>query len=48
MQSIQMEEDEVIDDYLVEIEILRRCKHRNVVELYAVHWYKRTLWVRLR
>ena len=37
-------EDE-LDDYMIEIDILSECKHRNIVELYEAYYYSNKLWV---
>lgn len=42
---IELHEDESLDDFLVEIEILTRCKHRNVVGLHETFFYQAKLWV---
>jgi len=39
VKIITPEEDEVLDDFLVEIAILRKCKHRNIVGFYGA-WMK--------
>jgi serine/threonine protein kinase len=35
-----------LDEYLVEIKILRECNHKNVVKLYEAYFYNSELWVR--
>lgn len=37
-------EDE-LDDYMVEIDILSSCKHNNIVEIYEAYYYDQKLWV---
>ncbi|PRP85883.1 hypothetical protein PROFUN_06157 [Planoprotostelium fungivorum] len=39
VKIITPEEDEVLDDFLVEITILRKCKHRNIVGFFGA-WMK--------
>eukprot|EP01117_Protostelium_nocturnum_P007762 TRINITY_DN2779_c1_g1_i1.p1 TRINITY_DN2779_c1_g1~~TRINITY_DN2779_c1_g1_i1.p1 ORF type:complete len:908 (+),score=435.89 TRINITY_DN2779_c1_g1_i1:130-2853(+) len=39
VKIITPEEDEVLDDFLVEITILRKCKHHNIVGFYGA-WMK--------
>jgi len=34
-----------LDEYLVEIQILRECDHKNVVKLYEAYFYNSELWV---
>jgi serine/threonine protein kinase len=38
-------EDE-IDDYIVEIDILNECKHKNIVHLFEAYYHDSKLWVR--
>ena len=38
-------EDE-IDDYIVEIDILSECKHKNIVQLHEAYYHDNKLWVR--
>jgi hypothetical protein len=37
-------EDE-LDDYMIEIDILSECKHKNVVQIYEAYYYSSKLWV---
>lgn len=37
--------EEELDDYMVEIDILSECKHKNIVELYEAYFYDSKLWV---
>ena len=37
-------EDE-LDDYMVEIDILSECKHKNIVEIYEAYYYDNKIWV---
>ncbi len=37
-------EDE-LDDYMIEIDILSCCKHKNIVEIYEAYYYDQKLWV---
>ncbi len=37
-------EDE-LDDYMIEIDILSSCKHKNIVEIYEAYYYDQKLWV---
>lgn len=37
-------EDE-LDDYMIEIDILSECKHKNVVQIYEAYFYNSKLWV---
>ena len=37
-------EDE-LEDYMIEIDILSECKHKNIVELYEAYYYDSKIWV---
>jgi serine/threonine protein kinase len=37
-------EDE-LEDYMIEIDILSECKHKNIVELYEAYFYDSKIWV---
>jgi hypothetical protein len=39
VKIITPEEDEVLEDFLVEINILKRCKHENIVGFFG-SWLK--------
>ena len=41
--EIQQEED--LDDFVVEIDILSECKHKNIVELLEAYFFEDKLWV---
>lgn len=34
-----------LDDYMIEIDILSECKHKNIVELYEAYYYDSKIWV---
>ena len=38
--------EEDLDDYMIEIDILSECKHRNIIEIYEAYYYEQKLWVR--
>ncbi|KRX85546.1 Serine/threonine-protein kinase 10, partial [Trichinella sp. T6] len=44
---IETRTEEEIEDYLIEIEILTQCRHKNVVGLYEVYFYEQCLWLML-
>lgn len=44
-QCIVVEEEEEVSDFLVEIEILSECRHKNIVQLYDVYFHNQHLWV---
>lgn len=37
-------EDE-LDDYIVEIDILSACKHKNIVKIYEAYYYEQKVWM---
>ncbi|KAI1717262.1 protein kinase domain-containing protein [Ditylenchus destructor] len=42
-KGIEIEQGEVLEDFLVEIEILSQCKHENIVGLLACYFYDNKL-----
>jgi STE20-like kinase len=34
-----------LDDYMIEIDILSECKHKNIVEIYEAYYYDSKLWM---
>jgi len=44
-KAIELNGDDDMDSFIVEIEILRECQHRNVVGLYDAYYCGQTLWV---
>jgi serine/threonine protein kinase len=34
-----------LDDYMIEIDILSECKHKNIVEIYESYYYDSKLWM---
>jgi STE20-like kinase len=41
----QLKDEEELEDFTVEIEILSECKHANIVELYEAYFYEGSLWM---
>ena len=37
--------EEELDDYMVEIEILSECQHKNIIKIYESYFYNSQLWV---
>lgn len=37
--------EEELDDYMVEIDILSECRHKNIVQIYEAYYYDSKLWV---
>ncbi|CAI4229376.1 unnamed protein product [Auanema sp. JU1783] len=46
-KAIEVQEGEVLEDFLIEIEILTACHHPNVVELYAAYFIENKLHMML-
>uniref|UniRef100_A0A0K0E4A8 Protein kinase domain-containing protein n=1 Tax=Strongyloides stercoralis TaxID=6248 RepID=A0A0K0E4A8_STRER len=46
-KHIEFEDDEDIDDYITEVEILETCKHENIVKLLACYYQKNQLSILL-
>ncbi len=42
-----LENDEDLDDFVVEINILAEISHNNVIKLYEAFFYQNKLWVRI-
>ena len=42
----ECKEEEELDDFVVEIDILSDCRHPNIVELLEAYFYEESLWVR--
>ncbi len=34
-----------LDDYMIEIDILSECKHKNIVQIYEAYYFDSKLWV---
>lgn len=45
LKKVKFETTADLDDYVVEIEILTKCKHENIVSLLDVYVYEDHLWV---
>ena len=37
--------DDELEDYMIEIDILSGCKHKNIVEIYESYYYDQKLWM---
>lgn len=44
-KAIELNDDERVEDFMTEIEILTECRHKNIVGLLEAFYYKHTLWV---
>lgn len=45
MKRVPIADDSELDDFMVEIDILAECKHRNIVGLHEAYFYDQALWV---
>ncbi|VDO78365.1 unnamed protein product [Soboliphyme baturini] len=46
-KAIELKQDDELSDFLVEIEILTECHHKNVVGLHEAYFFERNLWMML-
>ena len=42
---VEIRDDTELDDFMVEIDILKECKHKNIVGLYEAYYFDNKLWV---
>ena len=42
----ECKEEEELEDFVVEIDILAECRHPNIVELLEAYFFEGNLWVR--
>ncbi|XP_071537474.1 serine/threonine-protein kinase 10 isoform X5 [Panulirus ornatus] len=47
LKQVALEEEEDIDTFMIEIDILSECKHENIVELLEAYHYDGKLWMYL-
>eukprot|EP00126_Sphaerothecum_destruens_P005735 Sdes_comp19003_c0_seq1m9546 len=45
VKLVQMEGDEELEDLQIEIDILKECSHRDVVELYDAFLFEESIWL---
>ncbi|CAH1783560.1 unnamed protein product [Owenia fusiformis] len=45
LKQVEIKDDEELQDFIVEIEILTECKHKNVVGLHEAFLYNNKLWM---
>lgn len=45
LKQVTLEEEEDLENFMIEIDILSECKHENVVELLEAYHYDGKLWV---
>ena len=44
---VDIRDDTELDDFMVEIDILAECQHKNVINLYEAYYFDNKLWVSL-
>ena len=42
---VDIRDETELDDFMVEIDILAECKHKNVINLYEAYYFDSKLWV---
>ena len=47
LKRVPIQDETELEDFMVEIDILTECKHRNIVDLYQAFFHDSALWVRL-
>lgn len=47
LKQVALEEEEDLETFMIEIDILSECKHKNVVELLEAYHYEGKLWMYL-
>ena len=45
MKQVDIENEDELDDFIVEIEILTEVKHENIVGLHEAYYFSDKLWV---
>ena len=45
LKQVEIKDEEELSDYMVEIDILSECRHKNVVSLYEAFFWEDKLWV---
>ena len=45
MKHVPIQDELELEDFMVEIDLLTECKHKNIVELYEAFFYDQALWV---
>ncbi len=45
LKRVPIRDETELDDFMVEIEILAECKHRNIVGMYEAFSFDSALWV---
>ncbi|XP_046850058.1 serine/threonine-protein kinase 10-like [Xenia sp. Carnegie-2017] len=42
---VEIHNDTELDDFMVEIDILAECKHKNIINLYEAYYFDNKLWI---
>ena len=45
MKQVDIQSDDELEDYTIEIDILTGCDHKNIVQLYEAFLHDDKLWV---
>ena len=45
LKLVEIKADDDLEDFMVEIDILDKCRHKNVVGLHETYFYGGKLWV---
>lgn len=43
----EINEDNCLEDFIVEIDILKECRHPNILQFYEAYVFENSLWVRI-
>ena len=46
LKRVPIQDEAELEDFMVEIDILAECRHKNIVQLYEAYYFDSTLWVR--
>ena len=47
LKQVEIKDEDELEDFMVEIDILTECNHKNVVGLYETYYFGGKLWVSL-
>ena len=45
LKRVPIQDESELEDFMVEIDILAECKHKNIVQLYEAYYFDSSLWV---
>lgn len=45
LKQVEIKAEDDLEDFMVEIDILEKCRHRNVVGLHETYYHGGKLWV---